>query len=151
MIYDSLINFGMYLCLHPHFADVLIFLENHKATMPALLPGSYDINSSGALVLVSEYDSKPVCEGFLEYHRKFIDIQILIDGRERIGIAHRDNCVEQSYLEEKDFGKLDGTAAFIMMNTHNFAIFFPQDAHMPQISFSDIRERVKKMVFKIPV
>lgn len=151
MIYDSLNNFGMYLCLHPHFADARAFLKEHEADLQTLAPGSYDINNSGAFALISAYESKPVCEGFLEYHRKFIDIQIIIAGREKIGIAHKDKCRDQEYLKEKDMGKLNGTADFIAMDTTNFAIFFPQDAHMPQISCSDKRESVKKIVFKIPV
>jgi YhcH/YjgK/YiaL family protein len=141
----------MYLCLHPHFADVLAFLKKHESTLPALLPGSYDVNSSGAFASISEYESKPEDKGFLEYHRKFIDIQIMIEGREKIGIAHKDNCRDLGYLEEKDLGKLDGTADYIPLDTTNFAIFFPQDAHMPQISCADKREKVKKVVFKLPV
>jgi len=151
MIYDSLNNFNDYVCLHPHFADALAFLKEHEGTLPALMPGSYDINSSGAFASVSEYESKPESEGFLEYHRKFIDIQIIIAGREKIGIARKDNCRDQEYREEKDLGKLEGTTDFITMDITNFAIFFPQDAHMPQISCSDQREKVIKVVFKIPV
>lgn len=151
MVYDSLNNFTNYLCLHPHFADALVFLNEHEADMSALLPGSYDINSSGAFASISAYESKPENEGFLEYHRKFIDIQIMIEGRERIGIAHIDNCRDLEYQAEKDLGKVEGTADFISIDRTNFAIFFPQDAHMPQISCSEKRERVKKVVFKIPV
>lgn len=151
MIYDSLHNLGTYLCLHPHFADALTFLKNHEGTLNTLMPGPYDINSRGAFASISEYESKPESEGFLEYHRRFIDIQVIIAGREKIGIAHRDNCRDLGYLEEKDLGKLDGTADFIAMDTTTFAIFFPQDAHMPQISSADKREIIKKVVFKIPV
>ena len=151
MIYDSLNNFANYLCLHPHFTGVLAFLKTHEGIQSDLMPSSYDINSRGAFALISEYESKPASEGFLEYHRKFIDIQIIIEGRERIGIARKDNCRDLGYLEDKDLGKLEGTADFILMDRFNFAIFFPQDAHMPQISCSDKRERVKKVVFKIPV
>ncbi len=151
MIYDSLNNFSTYLCVHPLFADVLAFLKNHEGSLPALMPGSYDINSSSAFASISEYASKPESEGFLEYHRKFIDVQLVVAGREKIGIAHKDNCRDQEYREEKDLGKLEGTADFILMDTNNFAIFFPQDAHMPQISCSDRREKVKKVVFKIPI
>ena len=151
MIYDSLHNFSMYLCLHPHFADVLAFLKDHEGNLPALMPGSYDINSSGAFASISEYESKPQSEGFLEYHRKFIDIQIVIAGAEKIGIAQKNNCKDQEYLEERDLGKLEGLADFIVMDSTNFAIFYPQDAHMPQISCSEKREKVKKMVFKIPL
>jgi len=137
--------------MHPHFADALAFLKRHEGALPTLTSGSYDINSSGAFAVFSEYESRPESEGFLEYHRKFIDIQIILEGRERIGIARKDNCRDQGYLEEKDLGKLDGIADFITMDTTNFAIFFPQDAHMPQISCSDQREKVKKVVFKIPI
>lgn len=151
MIYDSLNNFDSYLCLHPHFSDALAFLKDHEGRLPDLMPGSYDINSSGAFASISEYASKPLSEGFLEYHRKYIDIQIIIEGREKIGIAQKVNCMDQGYLEEKDLGKLEGTADFIVMDRTNFAIFFPQDAHMPQIICSDRREKVKKAVFKIPV
>lgn len=151
MVYDSLNNFTNYLCLHPHFTGVLAFLKSYEGIMPDLMPGSYDINSRGAFASVSEYESKPESEGFLEYHRKFIDIQIIIEGREKIGIAHRDHCRDLEYQEEKDMGKVDGTFDFIAMDPTNFVIFFPQDAHMPQISCSDQREKVKKVVFKIPV
>lgn len=150
MIYDSLNNFSTYLCVHPLFADVLAFLKNHEGSLPALIPGSYDINSNGAFASISEYESKPESEGFLEYHRKFIDVQIVLAGREKIGIAHIDNCRDQEYWEGKDLGKLEGTADFVLMDRSNFAIFFPQDAHMPQISCADRREKVKKVVFKIP-
>ncbi|MBI5632864.1 MAG: YhcH/YjgK/YiaL family protein [Nitrospirae bacterium] len=151
MIYDSLNNFSMYLCLHPHFADARAFLLQHEGSLPALLPGSFDINSSGAFASINEYESKPESEGFLEYHRKFIDIQIIIEGREKIGIARKDCCRDRGYLAKKDLGKLEGTPDFITLDTSNFAIFFPQDAHMPQISCSEQRERVKKVVLKIPL
>jgi biofilm protein TabA len=151
MIYDSLNNFNDYLCLHPHFADALAFLKNHEDSLDDLMPGSYDINSSGAFASISEYESKPLSEGFLEYHRKFVDIQIIIKGREKIGVADKGRCRDLEYRKEKDLGKLEGTADFITMDITNFAIFFPQDAHMPQIFCSDQPEKVKKVVFKIPV
>jgi len=151
MIYDSLHNFSMYLCLHPHFADALAFLKKHEGILPALMAGSYDINSSGAFASVSEYESKPISEGFLEYHRKFIDIQIIIKGREKIGVVQKDDCRDLGYEEEKDLGKVEGSVDYITMDRNKVAIFFPQDAHMPQISCSDQREKVKKVVFKIPV
>lgn len=151
MIYDTLNNFSKYLCLHPQFSDALAFLKAHEADMTTLASEKYDINSDGAFASISEYESKPVDEGLLEYHRKFIDIQIMIAGREKIGIAHKDHCRDMEYQGEKDLGKMEGTADFISMDTTNFVIFFPQDAHMPQISCSGKREPVKKVVFKLPV
>ena len=113
--------------------------------------GKHDLNRLGAIALISEYDTKPVSEGFIEFHRKFIDVQIVIRGREKIGIANKINCRELEYDEEKDLGRLEGQTDFISLDTDNFVIFFPQDGHMPQISCSDKREKVKKVVFKIPL
>ncbi len=149
MIYDSLNNLGMYRCLHPHIEDAIAFLKKYEGRLSDLMPGSYDINNSGAFASVSEYESKPLSEGFLEYHRKYIDIQIIIKGREKIGIAHKGNCSDSGY--EEDMGKLEGASDLIVIDKTNFVIFFPQDAHMPQISCSPQPDKVKKVVFKIPV
>jgi len=149
MIYDSLGNFSNYLCLHPHFKSVHAFMkENNPASMAQ---GKYEVNDQGAFVLISEYNTKEISEGFIECHRKYIDIQILLEGRERIGICNILECKEDPYDPEKDLQKLAGEVSFIEMAPNRFAIFFPCDGHMPQIKYGDLTEKVKKLVFKVPI
>jgi YhcH/YjgK/YiaL family protein len=149
MIYDSIVNFGDYLSLHPHFKSVHAFMkENNPASMAQ---GKYEVNNQGVFVLISEYNTKEISEGFIECHRKYIDIQILLEGRERIGICNILECKEYPYDPDKDLQKLAGEVSFIKMAPKHFAIFFPRDGHMPQIKYGDLTEKVKKVVFKVPI
>jgi biofilm protein TabA len=148
MIFDRLENFRIYLTVNPHFAVVLDFLEKRLSTLATNQKYSLDGN---AYALASEYQSKPFSECFIECHRKFIDIQIVIQGIEKIGVCNISACKEISaYDEEKDFQKLEGDLNFIILKPGYFAVFFPQDGHMPGLQVSDTPTLVKKIVLKIP-
>jgi len=149
MVYDSLGNFGDSLCLHPHFKSIHTFIKEKNPAKMA--EGKYEVNNHGVFALISEYNTKELSECFIECHRKYIDIQILLEGRERIGICNILECKEYPYDPDKDLQKLAGEVSFIKMAPNRFAIFFPSDGHMPQIKYGDLPERVKKVVFKVPI
>ena len=149
MIFDRLDNFPLYLPLHPHFADVWAFLEeNNPDSLP---PGRHEVNTRGTFVLVSEYATRPLAESFIECHRNYIDIQLLTRGAEAVGICNRIACREFPYDSEKDFLKLEGPTDRLTLNPGSFAVFFPDDGHMPMLQLEDTPLQVKKVVFKVPV
>lgn len=149
MVFDSLLNFSNYISLHPQFADVGDFIAKWNITV--LPEGRYEVNNRGTFANVNEYSSKDVSEGFIEFHRKYIDIQIVLQGVERVGLCHREDARELVFNEEKDFGELDGETDFLTLKEGYFIILFPHDGHMPQIMQGDNPEPVKKMVIKVPV
>ncbi len=149
MVFDRLENFPLYLPLHAHFVDVWAFLKGND---PDNLPsGRHDINDRGAFALVSEYVTRPPAESFIECHRKYIDIQTLTRGAEAVGVCSRAACLELPYDADKDFLKLEGQTDRLTLRSGYFAIFFPDDGHMPMLQLGDQPEPVKKLVFKIPV
>ena len=149
MIFDRLDNFPLYLPLHPHFADVWAFLEeNNPDSLP---PGRHEVNTRGTFVLVSEYATRQLAESFIECHRNYIDIQLLTRGAEAVGICNRIACREFPYDSEKDFLKLEGPTDRLTLNPGSFAVFFPDDGHMPMLQLEDTPVQVKKVVFKVPV
>lgn len=149
MIFDQLDNFPLYLSLHPHFADTWAFLKTHEAD--ALVPGRYEVNAGGAFALVSEYATRPLAESFIECHRRYIDIQLLTRGAEAVGVCSRAACRELPYDAEKDFLKLVGPTDRLTLRPGSFAVFFPDDGHMPMLQLDGEPVAVKKVVFKIPV
>ncbi|MGE5401314.1 MAG: YhcH/YjgK/YiaL family protein [Ignavibacteriales bacterium] len=149
MVFDSLDNFHQYVSLHPYFRDVNEFLV-HRAIRD-LEVGNHDVNDRGAFAIVSEYLSKDISEGFIEFHKKYIDIQIVLKGAESVGLCSRPDCRELEFNAEKDYGKLSGDVSFLALKENYFLILFPQDGHMPQLMYSGLPEPVKKMVIKIPV
>jgi YhcH/YjgK/YiaL family protein len=149
MVFDALSNFHLYLPLHPQFAAAFAFLQEHD--LDALPAGRYDVDDAGAFVLISEYASRPLSECFIECHRRYIDIQLITSGREGVGYCRRSAGRELPYDDEKDFLKLDGEVERFILEPGVFAIFFPDDGHMPTIRLGETPLQIKKAVFKIPV
>lgn len=149
MIYDTIDNLKQYVCMHKHFADVLRFLES--APISGRSDGKYEINDQGAYVIIDTYDTKDVSDCFIECHRKYIDVQVVIEGIERVGVCQRAACKAFPYDEEMDFQKLKGDADLLMLGAGGFMIFYPDDAHMPKVRYGTSSGPVKKAVFKVPV
>ena len=149
MIFDSLTNFSAYEILHPGFKDVQRFIS---ATNLHELPiGKHPINGLGAYASVKEYPTKSIEESFVECHRKFIDVQILVWGEEKVGVAPKHSCVEHVYDEANDLQKLIGKVDYITLCPDLFFIFFPNDAHETCVKSGFEAVSVKKIIFKIPV
>jgi len=130
------------------FAEALEFLK----TCDGLEKGRYEL-AGGAYALVQEYVSRAEDEVRWEAHRKYIDIQYIISGAERIGFAFTENLRGTDvYDPAKDVLKADNAqdASFVSLRAGQFAVFFPSDGHKPGVSDGEPCA-VKKVVVKIPV
>lgn len=149
MIFGKIHDLKQYQCLHSHFIDILNFLDTEPiADRP---DGRYEINRNGSYAAIESYKTKDASDCFIECHRKYIDLQIIIEGIESMGVCHKSECDESPYDEEKDLQKLKGEVNIITFRAGSFMIFFPYDAHMPKINYEGASGIVKKAVFKIPV
>ena len=102
---------------------------------------------------VSSYKTRPVHEGRLETHKRYVDIQIMLSGSERMDVMPPDTLIpDTDYDEQKDirfYKRVKAPAVRLLMVPGNFAMFFPQDAHCPQITPHSEALNVKKVVIKI--
>lgn len=127
----------------------LEFLENHD--LKSMKNGKYEILGDDVFINIQEYDSKPELDGKWEAHRKYIDIQILIKGTEKIGVGEiQDYTTTEAYDEERDVEFLTTNAPqqFITMKENDYIILYPYDVHMPQICV-DRPSAIKKAVVKV--
>lgn len=104
---------------------------------------------------MSEYKTKEVDENEYEAHREYIDIQYLIVGEERIACLPIERLKETTaYNEENDAtfyaSALSLPPSNLSLFPGYFAIFFPQDGHMPQLCI-DKPMKVKKVVVKVEI
>lgn len=150
MIYDTLKNGGIYHSVHSEFKKAFTFLSGKNVlTLPI---GKYKIGRKGTFAIVQEYSTKEESEGLIECHRKYIDIQYLAKGVEKIGICAKSECTPMiPYDAEKDFQKLKGKVDFITLQPGIFTVFFPEDGHMPAIRHGKKQGKVRKIVVKVPV
>ncbi|MBR6098747.1 YhcH/YjgK/YiaL family protein [bacterium] len=148
MIVDNLDILYEYNVVPP---EVLEFID--KLTVNAM-DGEYYITDT-ITAKIESYTRKDQFEATLESHRKFVDLQFLIDGVERIDYANIDGLVPYTkYDPDKDiifYKKPKTEIGSVYLNGRNFAIFFPQDAHAPQITTLALQNNVKKCVIKIAV
>jgi YhcH/YjgK/YiaL family protein len=60
--------------------------------------------------------------------------------------------VQQRYDRGKDLEFFTGEGQFFVIEQGSFAVFFPQDVHMPALAAAEDRpEHVKKVVVKVPL
>lgn len=99
---------------------------------------------------VSDFDNEGNKKVF-EAHRRFIDLHYIIDGCEDFGFENIRNLESiTEYNEEDDYILLKGNENRIKLCKGDFAIVFPEDAHIPAMK-CDNRRTVKRAVVKIPV
>ena len=147
MVYDKIDNIETYKGLSEDIYEGLKFLKNAS---PDLANGVHEINPR-VKAIVSEYETKPVNENGYEAHRKYIDIQYLLQGKEKnCSLPIEKLTKTKPYKEEIDaaFYEATGPALELMLGDGYFAIYWPQDGHMPCLSV-DGDEKVKKVVVKV--
>ena len=149
MIYDKLGNSGLYAGLGQDFREVFEFIG--KSSPENSPPGRYDLKN-GVYYMVQQYETKPVADGIFEAHRKYIDVQLIVSGRERHDFIHLSMLKEKTpYDSAKDAALYEGKGNTLILEKGFFAIYFPEDGHMPNISAGSNPEKTTKIVFKIPV
>lgn len=165
MVYDKIDNIEIYKGLSPDIYQALKFLQNATPSTPT---GVHQLNPR-VKAIVSEYETKAVNENGYEAHKRYIDIQALLEGEERIA------CLPIEWLTQTKPYSEDCDAAFyaaditpqpseesplsssiihhpsnIILRPRYFAILYPQDGHMPQLSVTT-PTHVKKVVIKVAV
>ena len=86
MILDSLKNAALYAEMHPRFKTVFDYIASHD--LAAMECGRHDIDGDNIFVVVQEWDLRPTNEARLELHRKYIDIQLVLDGADEVFPGH---------------------------------------------------------------
>ncbi|WP_374123674.1 YhcH/YjgK/YiaL family protein [Leptotrichia hongkongensis] len=134
------------------------FAKKNENKILSLVNGSYDVGYNNIKMNLGKYFTKSENEKFWESHKKYLDVQIMINGTEKVAINDIRDMEVKSFDEEKDLTILEGDKAFdIVMKTGDVLVFFPNDAHKPELNVSEnddsgnIRKIVTKVVFKIEI
>ena len=148
MIFSSLTNADRYAALHPLFTRVFEYIRN--TDLHSLAPGRYDIVGDDLFAIVEHAPGRARAEAKLECHRRYIDIQLVLEGIDEMGWNALADCHKpvDDYSAEKDIRFFhDAVLTWIAVPPDHFCIFFPEDAHAPLVSTGNIR----KVIFKIAV
>lgn len=150
MITDRLSNADVYRNLHAGLRAALDWLR--ITDLARLPPGKAVIDGERIFALIQEYTPKPPELGRFEAHRDYWDVQYVARGEERIGWMNLpDATVSEPYSQELDVAFFTGRGSFFRVPAGAFAIFGPQDVHMPGVipEGGHAAEVVRKVVVKV--
>jgi biofilm protein TabA len=132
VILDELANAARYENLHAGFRQGFEFLA--RPNLLTLDNGRYELQGDRLFALINRDPGRSRAGARLEAHRKYIDIQFLVDGGEEIGWRPTGECrtIAEPYDLERDVMFFaDAPHAWINLAIGKFMIFYPEDAHAP--------------------
>lgn len=148
MILDNINNFLKYARSSESSLLAYDFIMNFKKK--ELPVGRYELDGDRCYALVQEYETAPESEKDFESHRRYIDLQYIIEGCEEM-YWQQTNSLEEKipYNEEADVAFYSGSVSCrFQVRADEFVVFYPQDGHKPGccVQFPD---KVRKIVIKM--
>ncbi|NIY47696.1 YhcH/YjgK/YiaL family protein [Cedecea colo] len=129
-------------------------IEHVKQHITAQTPvGKHDIDGNRLFMLVSEDATRPVDERKAEFHRRYLDIQIVMRGQEGMTFSSLPaGKPDTDWLEDKDIaflpeGEQEKT---VVLSEGDFVVFYPGEVHKPLCAVGK-PETVRKVVVKMLV
>jgi YhcH/YjgK/YiaL family protein len=146
MILARLADADRYCALHPLFARAFEFL--HGADLKSLAPGKHTVQGEELFVIVEACSGRTRAEAKLECHRRYIDIQLVLEGVDEMGWKPVAECTAPAtdYDAARDIRFFnDAPSSWVATPAGSFCVFFPDDAHAPLVSAGMIRKVVVKI------
>ena len=140
-----------------NYIDDLMRIDSAARTrLRGIAPGAAEKIDLGSGVFAIEqvYRTKPRAEAFFESHRKYIDVQVIVEGEELMEVIDASRiAVRDPYVSERDLVTyVDASdASEVRLLAGEAAIFFPVDVHMPSMQLRESAAVVRKTVVKVPV
>lgn len=146
MILDTIDNAARYYRLDKGFQNAFEFLV--RPDLKNLGTGKHEIQGNSVFAIISRALGRAKQDALVEIHNSYIDIQYIISGTDEMGWKPKSHCKKPAgpYDREKDIQFfMDQPDAWITVLPGSFVIFFPEDAHLPQISDGEIHKVVVKV------
>ena len=115
--------------------------------------GRLEIDGDRVFALFMRYETKDPSEALFETHRHHIDIQMLLEGAERVEVADATGLqTAVPYVDDIEFQQVPDTPAHtVMLTPGNSVILFPEEAHRPSLSVGSGRTACRKVVVKVRI
>jgi len=152
MILATLAQADRYAALHPLFPHAFDFLRT--TDLMALAPGRHSIQAEQIFAIVEACAGRTRAQAKLECHRRYLDIQLVLEGIDEMGWKPLAECVDPAtdYDAARDIRFFNDTpSSWIATPAGSFCVFFPDDAHAPLVSTlkGTSTGTIRKVVVKI--
>ena len=148
MIFDTLKNVDNYKGLGRVY-DALKFLSETDFSKIEL--GRYELDGDNIFYMVQSYATDPD-KTISEAHKKYIDIQYMVEGEEIIGVADISEDKELTEAkEENDVWFYDCKTEPLVLSAGKYMVLYPNDLHCPGVATNGTALTCRKVVVKVKV
>ena len=151
MIKDNLKNCELYLDVNDKFADAFKFLKDINQN--EFTVGKKEICGDNIYASLQEYVSSVPDNNTYEAHEKYIDVQFVLSGEEKILVADINQGKKiTEYDKDNDFSlySVDSNPTVLTLSAGDFAVFYPQDLHKPCLALNE-PAKIQKIVVKVKI
>ena len=151
MIIDRIENANLYTHLSPHRQAASEACTRRISLRESPASTSWTAKTSSAMV--HHYETRTLAKSIWEAHRKYIDVQYVASGVEKMGWSPIGELkVQTPYMNDEDAELYTGAGrGSVIATAGTFTIFFPEDGHMPGLAIDDKPSAVSKTVVKVRV
>lgn len=130
-----------------YWDEAFAFLKTQDLNTLSL--GKHPIDGDNVFATITYNNTKPFDSTTWESHRKYIDLQYVISGEEKIGVAALSKAtVTRPYDASRDAANYTATGKLYEAKPGTFFLFFPSDVHRPNITTGG-NQADRKIVIKI--
>jgi len=150
MIVGKLTDLYRYTGISKNIDTAINYIKTHD--LLALPKGKTVVDGDNVYINRDTYVAKPMEECFFENHEKYMDLQIVLKGKEIFGYTHITNPtlkVTTPYNPDKDVTKYSAEGAVFFTLEEGFALVYTEDVHLAKCKAND--EIVEKVVMKIKI
>lgn len=149
MIYDKFSNLAFYKGFHKNLDKAIEFITTHDLSQLPL--GKTVIDGDFVYINVMETKAQPLEERRYEVHKNYMDIQMDLEGIERVDTGDMDKMTIEDYHEENDVGTAESEdLASCNLGAGNFIICMAGEPHKPNIQITE-NTYLKKAVCKVHI
>ncbi len=132
---------------------LLSILNEHAPSVEALTrrdDGRHTLEGEDIFLILSQNTTQPAQQRRVEFHRDYLDIQILLEGQEWIGIGPFGWLPPGIPFEKPDAGYVDALpgASHVLLEPGDFAVFYPGEPHQALCTL-DRSSAIRKAVIKV--
>ncbi len=147
MILDSLKNSALYENVNPRMKKAFeLIVSTDWTTMET---GIHELDGKDIFVNVMERELKQKPDAKLEVHNEYIDIQVLVTGKEEaFGWSERKDLrmPQGEFNAEKDIQFFDDVPqTYYTLRPGQFTVLFPEDGHAPMVGEGTMRKIIVKV------
>lgn len=149
MIYTTKEQLARYKGISADLDTAIDFILTHD--LDQLQEGTNVIDGDNVFVNRFGYTTQPQADAFFEGHIAYLDIHMVLDGEEQIGVSDVKYLTKTGEKEGEDFVTYDGPVQnWAVLRPGDALVVFPEDAHMVKVQLNG-PSQVKKAVFKVKV